>query len=173
MILERCKPPRFLKILGACSFAVWFSAMGVFFYYDGTRPEAPSPEGGQIYESNNHGHVVYVSFRDGLLFYGLMVVGAVGAIATFAIGRRIQESRRSGPARYFVIPSVTFRARGRVVSRRLISNTDNPLDPVALFNSGKGRIALPRLQLAHFNSARRWARVRRRPASLVCAAIEF
>ena len=95
MILERFKPPRFLKILGACSFAVWFSAMGVFVHYDGTRPEAPNPERGQIYRSNNRGHVVYISFRDGLLFYGLMFAGAVGAIATFAIGRRIQESRRS------------------------------------------------------------------------------
>jgi hypothetical protein len=100
MIVGAFKPPRFLKILGACSFALWFSAMGVFFYYDATRPEALNPELGQIYELNNHGHVVYVSFRDGLLFYGLMFIGAVGGITTFAIGRRLQESRSSSPARY-------------------------------------------------------------------------
>ena len=57
-MLGTLKPPRFLKILGACSFAVWFSAMGVSFHYDGSRPEALNPRPWQIYELNNHGHVV-------------------------------------------------------------------------------------------------------------------
>jgi hypothetical protein len=74
--------------------------MGVSVHYDGSRPEAPNPKLGQVYELNTHGHIVYISFRDGLLFYGLMFVGAVGGITTVAIGLRIQDSRRSSPARY-------------------------------------------------------------------------
>ena len=100
MILETFKPPRSLKILGACSFAVWISSAGVWAHYGGSRPEIPNPTRGQIYELNQKGHVVYISFVDGLLFYGLMFAGMAGGIATFAISRRIQGSRHSSPARY-------------------------------------------------------------------------
>ena len=100
MILERLTPPRYLRILGACSLAVWMGSAGVFFHYDGSRPETPNPALGQVYELSNKGHVVYISFGDAALFYGLMLAAAAGAITTIAISRRMQESRRSSPARY-------------------------------------------------------------------------
>jgi hypothetical protein len=92
--------PPFLKILGACSFGLWIGAMGVSFHYDATRPEMPRPRLGQIYELSNHGHVVYISFDDGLLFYGMMLVGMAGWITTIGIGQRIHRSRPSSPAHY-------------------------------------------------------------------------
>ena len=92
--------PLFLKVLGACSFGLWIGAMGVSFHYDATRPEMPRPQRGQVYELNNHGHVVYISFRDGAVFYGMMLAGAAGWITTIGIGRRIQRSRPSSPAHY-------------------------------------------------------------------------
>lgn len=91
---------RRLNIVGACSLAIWISAAGVSFHYDGTRPEVPNPVRGQIYELNTHGHVVYISFRDGVLFYGMMLIAVVGAVTSIAISQRIQRSRRSGYARY-------------------------------------------------------------------------
>jgi len=94
------KPPRLLKLAGTCSLATWLSAAGVFLHFDATRPEAPNRELGQIYELNNHGHVFYVSFRDGVLFYGLMLVGITGIFTTLVIERRLRESRRSSPAQY-------------------------------------------------------------------------
>ena len=92
--------PLSLKILGACSFGLWIAAMGVSFHYDATRPEMPRPQRGQIYELNNHGHVVYISFRDGALFYGMMLVAAAGWMTTIGIGQRIKRSRSSSPAHY-------------------------------------------------------------------------
>jgi len=65
-MIRTFKSPRFLKVLFGCSFAVWLTAAGASFYYDGSRPEAPIPERGQIYELNTHGQVVYISVRDGL-----------------------------------------------------------------------------------------------------------
>ena len=100
MILERFKPPRYLKILGACSLAVWLGSAGVFFHLAGSRPRTPNLALGQVYELPDKGHVVYISLRDAVLFYGMMLVAAAGAITTVVIGRRIQESRRSSPARF-------------------------------------------------------------------------
>jgi len=99
-MIRTFKAPRFLKMLFACSFAVWLTAAGVSFHYDGSRPEAPIPERGQIYELNTHGHVVYLSFRDGLLFYGMMLVASAGMLTALAIALRFRESRPSSPARY-------------------------------------------------------------------------
>jgi hypothetical protein len=94
------EPPRAVKLLFVCSFAVWLSAAGVSFHYDGARPEAPTRERGQIYELNTHGHIVYISFGDGVLLYGMMLVAAAGGITAIVISRRIQESRRTPYARY-------------------------------------------------------------------------
>jgi hypothetical protein len=100
MILGAFKPPRFLKILGACSLAVWLGSAGVFFQLVGSRPRTPNPALGQVYELPDKGHVVYISLLDAVLFYGMMLVAAAGGITAVVIGRRIQESRRSTPARY-------------------------------------------------------------------------
>jgi len=91
---------RFVKILGACSLAVWLGAARVSFQFDGTRPETPDPTLDRIYELNTHGHVVYISFRDGVLLYGMMLAAAAGGITAIVIGRRIQESRPASPAHY-------------------------------------------------------------------------
>ena len=100
MILERFKPPPYLKILGACSLAVWLGSAGVFFQLAGSRPRTPNPALGQIYELQDKGHVVYISLGDAVLFYGMMLIAAAGGITAAVIGRRVQASRRSSPARY-------------------------------------------------------------------------
>ena len=91
---------RFVKIVGASTLAVWLSAAGVSFHFDGTRPEAPDPTLDRIYELSTHGHVVYISFRDGVLLYGMMLGAAVGGITAIVIARRLPESRPASPARY-------------------------------------------------------------------------
>ena len=73
--------------------------MAVSLHYDATRPETPNPVLGQIYDLSNHGHVVYISFRDGMLFYGMMLIAVAGLVTTAAIGQRIPKSPTSH-ARY-------------------------------------------------------------------------
>ena len=74
--------------------------MGVFTHYAATRPEAPNVELGQVYELNNHGHVFYVSFRDAVVFHGMMLVGFTGILTGVVMERRLRESSPSSPARY-------------------------------------------------------------------------
>ena len=100
MILERFKPPRYLKILGACSLALWLGSAGVFFQLAGSRPRTPNPALGQVLELADKGHVVYISWRDAVLFYGMMLAGMTGILTAIIIERRLRESRRSSAARY-------------------------------------------------------------------------
>ena len=96
-MIRKFKSPRVLKMLFACSFAVWLTAAGILSFRCGSRPKTPIPELGQIYGLNTHGHVVFISFRDGLLFYGMMLVASAGMLTALAIALRLRESRPSRP----------------------------------------------------------------------------
>jgi hypothetical protein len=44
--------------------ASWFGFIGLFLHYDATRPTFSQAKEGEVYPSNNHGHVVYLSEQD-------------------------------------------------------------------------------------------------------------
>ena len=51
-------------VLAWLSLATWMCAIYLFIQYDATRPTVPQPAEGRIYDSNNHGHVVYLNSKE-------------------------------------------------------------------------------------------------------------
>ena len=76
---------RINKWLTRGGIAVWFLALPLAMYLDGTRPTTADPLLGRIYELNNHGHVVYLTLREKTLFFAVMF-GGLG-MALVGVGR--------------------------------------------------------------------------------------
>jgi len=76
------------QIVGFTSLTLWISALALWNAYAASRPEQPRPELGRIYELDTHGHVVYMTFKEGLLLYGLMAIGFGGLVSTIVASRR-------------------------------------------------------------------------------------
>ena len=78
---------RLRQIMWYTSLAIWIGAIALWFQYNASRPDQPRPELGRIYELNTHGHIVYITFKEGLLLYGLMAIGFGGGIIVVASRR--------------------------------------------------------------------------------------
>ena len=55
---------RVVGVLVFSALAIWFFSFYVFFQYDASRPNRPTPASGQVYAQNNHGHIVYLTRRE-------------------------------------------------------------------------------------------------------------
>lgn len=117
-----------ITAVGGALAATSFAAHIILFQqYQATRPIHPDPASGLIYESNNHGHYVYLSAAEMTGLSLPMCLFAVGAaIAAIAI-----------PKTYRILPTPPYQPLGRVKWRL---DTDQPATPstVAVF-LGSGR----------------------------------
>lgn len=52
------------ETLATLALVVWFSHFLLFFQYDGTRPDAPQPNEGRVFQQSNHGHYVYLTAEE-------------------------------------------------------------------------------------------------------------
>jgi hypothetical protein len=52
------------ETLGMLALVIWFSHFLLFYQYDGTRPAAPQPNEGRVFQQNNHGHYVYLTAEE-------------------------------------------------------------------------------------------------------------
>ncbi len=81
---------RFLAFLALAS---WFGFIGLFFHYDATRPTVRQPNEGNVYPSNNHGHVVYLSEQDerqlSLLQGAALSLFMIGMVLDYAYRQQI------------------------------------------------------------------------------------
>ena len=81
---------RFLAFLALAS---WFGFIGLFFHYDATRPTVRQPNEGNVYPSNNHGHVVYLSEQDerqlNLLQGAALSLFIIGMVLDYAYRQQI------------------------------------------------------------------------------------
>jgi hypothetical protein len=90
--------------------------MSSFEQYHLTRPIHPDPALGLIYESNNHGHYVYLSAAE--------MTGLSLLMCLFAIGSAIAVI--SMPKTYRMLPMPPYQPLGRVKWRL---DTDQPATP--------------------------------------------
>ncbi len=51
-------------VLAWIALGLWMFYIYLFFQYDATRPTVPQPAVGRTYDSNNHGHVVYLDWKE-------------------------------------------------------------------------------------------------------------
>lgn len=68
-------------ILAWLSLGTWMFFIYLFLQYDATRPTVPQPTEGRIYDSNNHGHVVYLTAKE----EGNLQYLQIGAFVIFGI----------------------------------------------------------------------------------------
>ena len=54
----------FFKAVAVSMLVLWFSFMGLFFYYNDTRPTVTQPEQGRFYPSFNHGHTAWLTLQE-------------------------------------------------------------------------------------------------------------
>ena len=79
-------PPRRVRALQWCFFAVWIPANTVLrYHYADARPRFPNPETGNIYLLNTHGSYAYLTFRDCVWLYGSTAVGFGGSVVIMAV----------------------------------------------------------------------------------------
>jgi hypothetical protein len=67
----------FVKVAAVVALLLWFSFIGIFFYYDMTRPTLADSSVGRIYPWNNHGHIVYLTGNEQDLLYGLVLAATM------------------------------------------------------------------------------------------------
>ena len=70
---------------------LFFSAIALWIYYDGTRPTTPDPAVGRIYPLNTHGSIVYLLYEERVRLYGL--IGAALIAGVVMIGIEILKGR--------------------------------------------------------------------------------
>jgi hypothetical protein len=78
------------RLLGYSALASWLGFVGLFLHYDATRPILPQPSEGNVYPSNNHGHVVYLSEQDEHQL-NLLQMTAFGLVVVVALLEYIQQ----------------------------------------------------------------------------------
>jgi hypothetical protein len=70
---------------------MFLSSMYLFsIFHDGQFPSHPEPRSGYIYESNNHGSIVYITLKQNLAFFILWI----GALLLFGLAYRLNEKWR-------------------------------------------------------------------------------
>jgi hypothetical protein len=86
-------------VLAWLAFGTWMSFIYLFLQYNATRPIVPQPTEGRIYDSNNHGHVVYLTAKEeGNLQYlqiGAFVIFGIAAL----IGYHSEHPKQLGEIR--------------------------------------------------------------------------
>lgn len=91
---------RFWKPLegaAAClALVTWFGAMGLWMYYDATRPITPDQNTGRIYPQNTHGSIVYLIRQEKVKVSTLMWVAGVLVIVAIGIEISVRPFRRAG-----------------------------------------------------------------------------
>lgn len=65
----------------ALAAAAWFTAMFLWQYYDASRPRFPDPSAGRIYRLETHGSIAYLTRRENLFLYALILTAAVSFVA--------------------------------------------------------------------------------------------
>lgn len=74
---------RLAGIMGASAVAIWFGYIALFMHYASTRPRAPQPETGRLYQINNHGTIAYLNQSENLRLW--LASGSAVAIFITAI----------------------------------------------------------------------------------------
>jgi hypothetical protein len=96
MNAQREQPTRRVKVLQWVFIAIWTVCMPALSYrYAATRPKAPNPETGNIYEFNMHGSKRYLTFRDYLWLYGTIAIGWGGGFAVIVYLRGREDAAMS------------------------------------------------------------------------------
>lgn len=79
----------FCNSLGALALVLWFSSFYVFYsYHDGRHPNSPDSSSGAIYQSNNHGDIVYITEHERNVHRGLQAIAAMIFIIGAIIDRK-------------------------------------------------------------------------------------
>jgi hypothetical protein len=67
---------RVLKFIsGILALCLWFSSFIVWKYFDAHATRLAEPETGRIYPLSTHGSVVYLTFAERGVLYGLIAAG--------------------------------------------------------------------------------------------------
>jgi hypothetical protein len=84
-----------LEVTGAClALVAWFGAMGLWMYYDATRPITPDQNTGRIYPQNTHGSIVYLIRQEKMNVSALMWVAGVSMVVAIGIDMSVRPFRR-------------------------------------------------------------------------------
>jgi hypothetical protein len=78
---------------------LFFSAIALWIYYDGTRPTTPDPAVGRIYPLNTHGSIVYLLYEERVRLYGLIGAALIAGVVMIGIdmlkGRFLRRRHRA------------------------------------------------------------------------------
>jgi hypothetical protein len=62
-------------VSGVLALVFWSSSFVVWMYFASSRPRTYLPEVGRTFPLNSHGSIVYLTFGEYYLLYGLMAAG--------------------------------------------------------------------------------------------------
>jgi hypothetical protein len=78
---------------------LFFSAIALWIYYDGTRPTTPDPAVGRIYPLNTHGSIVYLLYEERVRLYRLIGAALIAGVVMIGIemlkGRFLRRRQRA------------------------------------------------------------------------------
>ena len=67
---------------GVLALSFWSSSFFIWKYFDAHGLRAPDSQNGNIYPLNTHGSIVYITYLQHHLLYGLILVGAAFFLLT-------------------------------------------------------------------------------------------
>jgi len=87
---------KIMKVVsGAFALVFWSSSFVVWIYFASSGPRTYLPEVGRTFPLNSHGSVVYLTFGEHCLLYGLMAAGIalffLSVVCYFLGGKRFRS----------------------------------------------------------------------------------
>jgi hypothetical protein len=74
------------KVLAFSGVAIWLFYIGLWTYYDSTRPRLPDVATGRVVVQNTHGHYVYLTAEESSRLRDLEILAGILFLTGFLIG---------------------------------------------------------------------------------------